>query len=1060
MVVPNATDFFLNRRKPHPLHLESSGEKAIFVQALKNPKAMYPYFLRSINSSFSVMLALYICVSGCGREPSGPNGWLEQARRNLDYSSYEEGASHARKAEALALSQEMVDDELLSDIYSVLGACLLKTNKVEAAAVLQKAAPLMARVSAVGRGRLLGFRGTYYLSNNALDSALLDFEQALFLLEGAKVEAPQIARIYCNRGLALKYSGKYEEAFLDFDKAQQLWAASGYPGQAHACNNRALTFLDVGRYDKALENFRQALAIRKKFLPAEHPEILATYVNLGLAHLYRKELNQAETYLLHALGLALKIQKTDYLPSIYSNLGVAADGKKDYPRARSYFERAYALEKEFYKEGDNELVTTLFNIGTSYWGEHNTSRALEYFQEVARQADPDHPYMGIFLMHIGTVHLWDGRLAEAEASLQKALAWQEASSGFFHPVVAEIHYDLAQAAYQAGRYKKAFAHNLKAQRALFYQGNGNFQGVSDLPLLCQALSQQAKFSWANRHKLAADSLRAACQQALAAYEHLRTAQVNASDQQEVQELAHPIYEYAVKAQLLTAAQKRDTTLIYQSFTLAERSKAILLREALRYVDALQVAGIPSGLLQKERKLREEIASLESQRQEKLTSGQSNSTPDMLAIAGQLFELNQQHETLKVQFGQDYPKYYKAMYKLETPSVENIQQELLEPGQSLVEYLVGDSTIYIFLLQPNHFEVVEVKKDFPLKEWVEKMTKEGLYGFYTLPRNQRSARKESETIQYYTIAAQKLYDKLWAPIKDKLTEQIIVVPDGLLGYVPFEALLTGAPPREGVFSSYPYLIHQHTISYCYSAAMLREMQEKRRRQQSQGKLLAMAPFSKDNGSPLAVRLDTSDYLASLRLRDSLGVLSASGEEVAEVSQLLGGRPFYGAEASVNRFMELAPQYHILHLSTHGQANNRQGDYAFLAFGVPGDASAFEKLYARDLYALPLQADLVFLSACETGIGELKQGEGIISLARAFAYAGAKSIVTTLWKVNDTASKELTVAFYTYLKTGKHKDEALRQAKLDFLQQQKEHNHSAHPFFWAGFIGIGDMSTPLW
>lgn len=100
-------------------------------------------------------------------------------------------------------------------------------------------------------------------------------------------------------------------------------------------------------------------------------------------------------------------------------------------------------------------------------------------------------------------------------------------------------------------------------------------------------------------------------------------------------------------------------------------------------------------------------------------------------------------------------------------------------------------------------------------------------------------------------------------------------------------------------------------------------------------------------------------------------------------------------------------------------------------------------------------MVVLSACETGIGKLKKGEGIVSLARAFAYAGAKSIFTTLWKVSDDKTVDLTLPFYQYLRKGWSKDKALRQAKLDYLKRYK--GAPAHPFYWAGMIGIGDMGA---
>ena len=129
----------------------------------------------------------------------------------------------------------------------------------------------------------------------------------------------------------------------------------------------------------------------------------------------------------------------------------------------------------------------------------------------------------------------------------------------------------------------------------------------------------------------------------------------------------------------------------------------------------------------------------------------------------------------------------------------------------------------------------------------------------------------------------------------------------------------------------------------------------------------------------------------------------------------------------------------------------GDYSFLAFYELKDSIENEWLYNRELYDLELNADMVVLSACETGIGELQQGEGIISLARGFSYAGAKSIITSLWTVDDEEAPILMNSFYQYLDDGLSKDAALRQAKLDYIQNSPK----PHPYFWASFIPIGDM-----
>ena len=302
----------------------------------------------------------------------------------------------------------------------------------------------------------------------------------------------------------------------------------------------------------------------------------------------------------------------------------------------------------------------------------------------------------------------------------------------------------------------------------------------------------------------------------------------------------------------------------------------------------------------------------------------------------------------------------------------------------------------------------------------------------------------------------LYEKLVAPVRGELSNELIIVPDGVLGYVPFEALLSKSPGRMGVFTSYPYLLNDYRISYCYSATLLKEMREKQHRSKPKKSVLATAPFFRGNAQALHPR---SEFWAINEVkRDSLQALDASGEEVAFVSRLWNGTSIFGSFASLDTFRQLAGHYRILHLSTHGKADDRAGDFAYLAFGVPGKADGFEKLYARDLYNLELNADLVVLSACETGIGKLRIGEGIIGLTRGFAFAGAKSLVTSLWKVNDAETRDLLEGFHTHLKNGLPKDRALQQAKIDFMAQHRKNGGAYwHPFYWAGFIAMGDMSV---
>jgi CHAT domain-containing protein len=296
-------------------------------------------------------------------------------------------------------------------------------------------------------------------------------------------------------------------------------------------------------------------------------------------------------------------------------------------------------------------------------------------------------------------------------------------------------------------------------------------------------------------------------------------------------------------------------------------------------------------------------------------------------------------------------------------------------------------------------------------------------------------------------AHQLHQELIAPIKGQidLPEKIIISPHGPLGYLPFELLLKEVPENYANFGSHAYLLKEHQISYTYSATLLHEMKAKKY-QASRPDLIAFAPGFEGPKDNLNREL--------VQIRGDLGALEFNIPEAIGISNILGGTAITGIDATEERFLAEAPNYQIIHLSTHGKANDEQGDFAYLAFTKLKDSLENEFLYNRDLYNMAIKADMVVLSACETGIGELQNGEGIISLARGFSYAGAKSIITSLWSVNDASSKELMEGFYAYIKEGRDKDEALRLAKLDFMDK---HVNEAHPFFWAPFIAIGDMEA---
>lgn len=395
----------------------------------------------------------------------------------------------------------------------------------------------------------------------------------------------------------------------------------------------------------------------------------------------------------------------------------------------------------------------------------------------------------------------------------------------------------------------------------------------------------------------------------------------------------------------------------------------------------------------------------------------------------IFETKELLSKLRLEIAESCPKCAGRPEEQAAVSVERIQNELSNKAVML-DYFVGDKNIYVLKIVKDGIEIKKIKKDFPLEKWVAEM-RDGIIDWKYGP-----AKNDEQNLKKYIAAAGNLYQVLIASLGE-LPGSLIIVPDGVLGYIPFDALLLSAPAVIYDYSDYDYLIGEKTISYIYSAALWMKM---KKRPTVKNTFLGMAPKFGNK----------TDKLTGSR--GGLGYLKNNIYEVSELSSLMGGQEKINEKATREYFLNTAPDFGIIHLATHAQADDRESKLSYIAFSGAEQEGTAGKIYLLDLFNLQLPVNMVVLSACETGIGKLQKGEGIISLARGFTDAGAKSIVTTLWEVNDESAKNLMPDFYRQLNIGKSKAEALQIAKQQFY----ENNRDAHPFYWASFIAVGDMS----
>lgn len=399
----------------------------------------------------------------------------------------------------------------------------------------------------------------------------------------------------------------------------------------------------------------------------------------------------------------------------------------------------------------------------------------------------------------------------------------------------------------------------------------------------------------------------------------------------------------------------------------------------------------------------------------------------------------------------YPAYYDLKYRTRVASVAEAQKALDE-HTALLEYFASDSEVFVFALTKSSFEISTIQRDSTFNS--------------ALAAFAGSVKTLSEKAGYLRSAAQ-LYNYLIKPVEAQVANRLrwVVIPDGELYQIPFEALLTTSVAPSGAtdYHALPYLIKQHEISYHYSATLFLKSSREQVAANPANLFAGFAPvFSagRKNGRLPEIKLPgfTSakpDAFAHLIMRDgeSLEELPYSETELQSISALFPTRSrlFLHEEATEENFKNNAGGYKYVHVATHGFINNDNPKLSHLAFSQPQQADSLQDgiLFSREIYNLTLNADLLVLSACRTGAGQIIKGEGLMALTRGFFYSGARNIVASLWNVYDERTSRLMVEFYREIATGKSYSAALREAKL----KMSANPATAAPLSWAGFVLMG-------
>lgn len=441
----------------------------------------------------------------------------------------------------------------------------------------------------------------------------------------------------------------------------------------------------------------------------------------------------------------------------------------------------------------------------------------------------------------------------------------------------------------------------------------------------------------------------------------------------------------------------------KAFQISEKNKASILAASLRQRSINQASGVDSGFLQQERNIKYNIARLD------VKSEQAKDNAEIEALAREKAKYEIALSQLQKELEQN-SRYFQLKYEDANYSAKDLQSQL-DDDQALFNFYSTNDALHVFAFTRNDFKYLRIDAVDSLKkaisEWVLLLQSAG------------DGRKFDgrQTSGY-------LYQKLVAPMQSMVGDKgdWVIIPDGSLYLLPFESLPADASGK--------YLLERATISYQFSSRFL--FSKTKTRQKKNYEVLSFAPFVKAGAG--------------------MDPLLRSAEEIAG----LKGRQYLGKTATKAAFLQQLNKFPILHLATHAIADPKNPGSSFIAFYPEKGSPVEDNLFLEEIYGLDLEdCQLVIVSACETGKGELVSNEGVISLGRAFAAAGCDGTINSLWKADDKATAFILEHFHQYLQKGLSKSRALQKAKLDYIKSDAIYKN---PAYWSNLVLLGD-DTPV-
>lgn len=889
------------------------------------------------------------------------------------------------------------------------------------------------------------------------DTSIQWLEKALRITENNPEALQVMAEVYLAFGYVLDSQGSYTEArgwyseLLEKLKGKEADDAF-YSVFSHAYNNQSVTFTNLGLPDLAMASIQKAMEYNKKIFSENHPNIALGYNSIGSILYGKGDFGQAAEYFKRTAAIMENPNwyNAEFASIAYNNVGSSYFRLQDYTQSLRYIQKSQDIKLEIFGDDHPQTAVGYANLAGIYqiMGDLEQASSKLYLSVSSREKylGANHPELIPPLLQLGNMYVSQSRNTEGIIYLERAKRIVEMRLGVHHPRFAESLMAIGNAWRGENTFRKALDYYQQALIVLIddfdetdiLMNPGSLESAHPMQTL-EVMEAKASlldsYYYLNRDiellKTANESYRLL----IAHIDLLQTRFKNESTKLNLADRNFTIYEKAINNSLAMFQATMDRKYQSEAFEISEKSKARLAMESFQKVRARDFAGVPAVILSQEDEINKMITDISLKLAREREKGLEVNRDRIAALQDSLFYaqvyLDEFTETLR----KSYPEYFDLKYRSSVTSLAAVQRNLISRNETLISYVMGEKQGIALIITPDSFQAVKLNNIESVTEDIE---------------NLRRAVTESNFERYKELAY-ALYKTLFEPFEKYIHgNQLTIIADHSLHYLPFELLLSESSGRR--YSDLPFLIRKYEISYAPSASVLGVMQEKVRTQRN--RMLTMAPFQ-TGPDPNRIRQEANINLAQFT---SLPLTRYETDEIATVFQgqrsirdWFSGRQVTKLNTDEANKSQLKAKnlgdYAYIHMATHAFVNEQTPGLSGILL-APGENDN-GVLYLSEIYGLNLNAELVVLSACDTGLGSLYRGEGMIGFTRAFIYAGAANIMVSLWKVSDRPTAELMISFYGKYMRGTTKSAALREAKLTMINNPT----TADPKNWAAFVLAG-------